>query len=342
MIPIQRDTDTTRVALSGWLRGVLGDGEVVVSELAGFKAGQSGELLTFTAHWGDGTARRQDMVVRIEPTAQYQLFLDTNFEEQYRVIDALHRNTDVPMPQAIGFESDRSILGDRFFVMAKSDGRTGLVDLDWMLDLGPDGRKQMWWNGLGAMAKLHRADWQTLGLEFLDQKGRGEDGIAQQLHYYRDYYRWANADGVTYPAIEKAYDWLVANKPSSVPNGIVWGDARRANQLFTDDLAVSAILDLEQVCLGPPEADLAWWLRTETVMADRLGIECPGIEETVEGYAELLGRPLENFDYYLVFAAYRIAVLLIKLYQLRDEQPDRGDPFAADRRLGEVFAKHAR
>ena len=342
MIPVQRDPDVTRAVLSTWLQGVLSSSEVAVSELAGFKAGQSGELLSFSARWDDGATRTREMVVRFEPTTQYQLFLDTNVEEQYRVIDALHRRTDVPMPQAIGFESDASILGDRFCVLSTSVGRTGLVDLDWMQDLGDEGRKQMWWNGLAAMAKVHQADWKALDLAFLDQRSRGADGIAQQLDYYREYYRWANVAGDRYPAIEEAYSWLVANKPESGHDGIVWGDARRANQLFTDDLEVSAILDLEQVCLGPAEADLAWWLRTETVMGERLGIACPSVEETVEGYARLLGRPLENFDYYLVFAAFRIAVLLIKLYQLRDEQPDRGDLFAADRRLAEVFAKHAR
>lgn len=341
MIPHQRDLDETNATLQAWFQQLEGvSGEVDISDFSAFDEGFSGELLAFRARWTDAAGDRdEEMVVRVEPNDEYQVFLDTNFLEQYRVIEALDRHTDVVVPKAIGFENDPTLLGERFYVMGKSPGRTGQVYLEWMQDVGEAGREKMWWNGLAAMAEMHRADWKGLGLGMLDQQNRGDDGLAQQLDYYHEYYDWGR-EGVSYPIVEQAYEWLAKNKPQSGPDGIVWGDARRGNQLFTDDLQCSAILDLEGVCLGPAEVDVGWWLVVEQMYATGLDIHCPGIVETIDGYGKLLGRPLENMDYYMVFASFRATVIAVKLWRLREGDPGIGDPNSVG--LAEMMAKHAR
>ncbi|SEB64984.1 Predicted kinase, aminoglycoside phosphotransferase (APT) family [Rhodococcus koreensis] len=313
-----------------------------VGDLQGFPQGFSAELLTFDLTYEkDGAERTEGMVVRIEPNEKYQLFLDTNFEEQYRVMEALGRHTATPVPRTVGFESNREFLGARFYVMEKACGETGQIGLEWVSAIGEEGREMLWWNGLAAMAEMHRADPERLRLDFLEQPERGSDPIDQQLHYYWEYYNWVRG-GESYPIIEVALEWLQRSKPLVLPpKGIVWGDARRGNQLFTSDFACSAILDFEQVCLGPAEVDLAWWLEGEHQTSEWMGMSAPTVEETTSRYAKLLGREIADIGYYMVFASLRLAVLRIKLSILREGQPDRAEPDAGIPRLANVLARYA-
>jgi len=81
-----------------------------------------------------------------------------------------------------------------------------------------------------------------------------------------------------------------------------------------------AVLDWEMATLGNPEQDLAWWLFLDRHHSEGIGIErlagLPGREETVARYEELMGRPVRHLDYYEVFAAFRFAVIMCRLWQL--------------------------
>jgi aminoglycoside phosphotransferase (APT) family kinase protein len=343
MIPIQRDLEQARVTLQQWLevRHATWRG-TEVGALQEFSDGFSGELygLDVTYH-DDHSEHTHGLVVRFEPGAQHQLFLETMFEEQYRVMEALRRHA-VRVPRLFGFEPDSDVLGARFFVMERSRGRAGQLGPGWMKDIGARGRERTWWGGLAAMAELHRCSSQRLGLDFLDQPRRGSDPIDQQLRYHWEYYSWVR-EGESHPVVEAAYQWLRRNKPPVLPpTGLVWGDARRGNQLFTEDLHCTAILDFEMISLGPAEVDLGWWLEGEYQTAEILGFEAqPTLKETTERYAELLGREIADLGYYMVFAAFRLAVLRIKLYRLREGQPYRGKPRDGDKRLARVLADWA-
>jgi aminoglycoside phosphotransferase (APT) family kinase protein len=95
--------------------------------------------------------------------------------------------------------------------------------------------------------------------------------------------------------------------------GLVWGDARIANQIF-DDFRCVAVLDWEMASLGDPIQDLAWYCFFDRLFADGLGqARLPGIpsrDATAARYEDLTGRAPRNLDYYEVFAAFRFAVIL--------------------------------
>jgi aminoglycoside phosphotransferase (APT) family kinase protein len=344
VISVQRDLPQTQSILQSWLEGRYPEGaNPTVGQLQGFAQGYSGELLTFDwSYRRGGVDLTEGLVVRIEPSASYQLFLDTNFEEQYRVMEALWQTNATRLPRPVGFESNPDLLGARFYVMEKAAGATGQLGLEWMNAIGAEGLEKTWWNGLAAMAELHRADPQDHKLGFLDQPLRGSDPIDQQLHYYWEFYNWVR-EGESHPVIETAYDWLIRNKPVVLPpTGIVWGDAKRGNQLFGEDLECTVLLDFEMVCLGPAEVDLAWWLEGEHQTAEALGMELPpGVDETTKRYGELLGRDIVDIDYYLVFASFRLAVLRVKLYILLEGNPYRGGSHDGDKRLAKVLGRHA-
>jgi aminoglycoside phosphotransferase (APT) family kinase protein len=278
------------------------------------------------------------MVVRVEPQPTYQVFLDTNFLEQYRVTEGLGR-AGATVPGVVGFEEDRSVLGDRFYVMERATGLAGDPGMEWVKALDAAQTDQLWRAGLAAMAEIHTADWRGLGLEFLDQQHRGADPLTQQLHYYREYYEWVR-EGESRPVIEFVFDWLTREMPQSAGRECIsWGDARPGNQLFSSPDRCEAVIDLEQASLGTAETDLGWWCFIEDRRRPAFGLTCPDLDHTVELYGELIGRPVEAIDYYIVFAAFRIAVLLIKLHRLRAGQPDQYPKYSGDETLARTLLR---
>jgi aminoglycoside phosphotransferase (APT) family kinase protein len=333
-------------ALQGWFgRQWSHASNVEVSEPTVLSGGYSGELLGADVTWrADGADHRQGFVVRIEPSSDYQIFLDTNFDKQYRTLEVLNGIASVPIPTVLGFENDASVLGSRFYIMERVQGSPAPIGVPWIeavKERGADEMRRLWWNGLSAMAAMHRVDVAEHGLEFLAQPERGSDALDEQWDYYREYYDWVR-NGVSYAPIEEGFDWLAANKPTDAETAILWGDARRGNALFDDAGVCTALLDFEMVALGPPEADLGWWLYTsELEMRQPLEPWCPGIDETVAVYEDYLGRKIENINYYVVLASLKCATLMIKLQALRGGSVDGHEKHANHEALARTMDRFA-
>ena len=175
-IPEQRDLEATRPILAGWFAEHFGGAEVEVGPIQGpALTGFSNEtlLMDVTSTAPDGTRRTEGVVVRVKPTA-HTVFLESDFEWQYRVLEILGTRTDVPVPVMRGFEADESYLGAPFFVMDRIDGVRVPADSPpytvggWVHDdLTPAERRTLVESGLDAMAKVHAIDWKAPGLDFL-------------------------------------------------------------------------------------------------------------------------------------------------------------------------------
>ena len=96
------------------------------------------------------------------------------------------------------FEDDPAWFDSPFWIMERVDGE---VPSDappyalegWLHDASPEQQAKLWWNGIEAMAAVHRVDWRALGLDFVDDPARGARGVEQQLRYYEDALAWAEA-----------------------------------------------------------------------------------------------------------------------------------------------------
>ena len=92
-IPEQRDLDKARGVIRDWLAGKLPDArDLAISPLIGPAfTGFSNETLLFDASWNeDGEARSAGFVIRVKPTS-HTIFLEADFDSQYKVIKALSR-----------------------------------------------------------------------------------------------------------------------------------------------------------------------------------------------------------------------------------------------------------
>jgi aminoglycoside phosphotransferase (APT) family kinase protein len=322
--PNQRDFAALEGVLHDWLRRRLGD----VSDLRthGFTyprgAGLSHETILFDAEWTDaGASRRQGMVLRIKPV-DHTVYQVDQFEQQYRIMEALHRADATPVARPLWLETDADILGAPFFVMEKQVGRVPVSfppysREGWVTDLDTRQRHTLWENAVRALAGI-----QSLPLEqarFLDPENRHPDGFEQEWDRWRAYYDWAR-DGEDFPFLEDVWSRLARSRPAARAPGLVWGDARIGNMMFADDMRVVAVMDWEAPGIGGALHDLGYW----TVMA-RIETEQQGVarldgmgsrEETIALWRELTGIATDDIEWYELFAMWKLSCLAIRTLAL--------------------------
>ncbi|OWY63303.1 hypothetical protein B7486_53835, partial [cyanobacterium TDX16] len=237
-LPPMRDQDEARAALATWMATkVDADGPVTVSEFeVNGGSGFSNETLMFDASWtdaGTGTDVTERLVVRVEPTG-FKVFLESDFESQWKVMAALAEHTDLPMPGMRWYEPDPSVLGSAFIVMDRVDGRAPADSPPygtegWLFEATPEQQRTLCEDGIDVLARVHQVDWRALGFDFLDKSDRGALGLSQQLDYYRDYLEWAAA-GERQPIAELALQHLEEHRPPELAEGVEeirlsWGDS---------------------------------------------------------------------------------------------------------------------
>jgi aminoglycoside phosphotransferase (APT) family kinase protein len=328
-IPEQRDLEKARGIVAGWLADrIPGATDVEVGTISGPAfTGFSNETLLFDASWTvDGGRHTEGLVLRVKPT-QHTVFLEADFESQYRVLEALGTKTDVPVPPMRWFEEDDSYLGAPFFVMTKVDAKAPTDTPPytvggWLLEEStPEQRRTLVESGIDALAAVHAVDWRALGFEFLDKPQYGHLGFEQQLRYYEASYAWADPESAPPPVTAAALEWVREHAPSEDPEiGLCWGDARINNQLFGDDHRVKAVVDWEMVTLADPMMDLGWWLFLDRHFHE--GMPAPRMEgfptreEMVARYEATSGRAARDLEFYEIFGGLRFAVVMMRLKHL--------------------------
>ena len=151
---------TSRVGSSG----VLPSGaEPVLGELGVPSGnGMSSETLLFEASWKDGGVRKSEsLVARVAPDpAAAPVFEAYYLDRQYRAIQEVRELTAVPVPNLRWLETDRSVLGEQFFVMDRVDG---VVPTDlppyalagWVAEGTPEQRQRLQDTSVKVLADLH-------------------------------------------------------------------------------------------------------------------------------------------------------------------------------------------
>ncbi|KJS05060.1 MAG: hypothetical protein VR73_13155 [Gammaproteobacteria bacterium BRH_c0] len=313
-----------RTILQHWLESKLPDVDnLTVSDLGDAKGGGWSARIMFATVTGNrqGQAFNRKLVVRFLP--DYLLFLGTNLEMQWRFCEAMNRHSDIPVPEIIGVENDAAVLGQPFYVMERLSGEVAAQSPNynqegWISELPVPQRNTLWRNALHTLAGLHRLDWRQ-GFEFLNQPQYGEPGIDQLLNWLVAWRDWA-AKGRKLPVVDAAVDYLLRERPADAGVSVLWGDPTPSNVLWRDDQTVAGIIDFESVTLGPPEADLGWWLYMNNLLSEGYRIKrlegLPSAEESIAIYEEALGRKVANMAYYDILAAVRMAIITVRSVDL--------------------------
>ena len=311
-VPTKRDPEETKRALAAWLASRLDDPGVSVTGLSvPSGAGFSNETLIV-----DAAGER--LVVRLQPTG-FQLFLDADFELQYRLLTTLGASTSVPVPPVLWYEPDPGVLGAPFFVMRHVEGRAvtdspPYNESGWLYETPPAERERIWRHAVDALIAVHSVPASLVS--FLDKPSLGATGFDQALAYWERSFEWA-ARGKPQPVAEAAWDWLTANLPAERDTALSWGDARMGNMLFRG-CEVAAVLDWEMLSLGGPVMDLGWWLFLDDFHA--FGVpRLPGLgtrADTIALWEAGTGRRAVDLEWYEIFAGFRFAIVMIRMAQM--------------------------
>ena|SRR5947207_13323871 len=310
-VPLQRDPARTRDVLAAWCSARLGArvgvGALEIPRGQGF----GNETVLFEASWTGGHER---LVARIAAST-YQVYPEVRFAEQYRLLEILGEK-GIPVPRGFGFEPDPGLLGAPFFVMSRVDGRVP-ADLPsyhrsgWVASLAETDQEALWYNGIDALAAIHRLDPATFG--FL-----AGDDLLEHYATRLDFFGVAD-DGV----VGRALSWLRSYRPQWTNSALLWGDARLGNLIF-DGVSVAGVLDWEMAQLGPPEADLAWFLYLDRHLSEGVGASrLPGLPsraETIARYEAGTGRPVGDLGYFEVLAGFRFALITARVTELLRRQ----------------------
>lgn len=338
--PGLRDLDDLARRLTRWLSGRLsGAADVHLSELSYPRgSGQSAETILFDAHWREaGTARSRGLVVRIKPST-FRLFREDLFVEQFRLMQALGQHGGVPVAPVLWLEESPAVLGSPFFVMEKVPGRVAVsvpsyLEQGWVAEATAAQRAVLWENCVRALAALPSVPLSAVPF-LVPADGDGFGG---------EWTRWAGfldeleRPDRLLPEHREVLGKLAAAMPDHRPAGIVWGDARIGNMLIDDEFGVAALMDWEQPSAGGALHDLGWWLINQRGKSRPLGGRLlPGMldrADTIALWEQVTGIRAEAIDWYEAFAAYKMACLMVNMYDLRGQRPPQGN-YAALHHLG--------
>ena len=269
--------------------------------------------------------RRGDVhgALRIPPRAA-PASRDDGILREWRIIEALE-GTDVPHTPAVAACTDTDVLGRTFYLMGFVDGWSpmGLEDHRWPapFDADVDARRGLAFQLVEGIALLSRVDWRAKGL---DDLGRPEGFHERQVDRWTGFLE--RIKGRDLPGFDEAAAWLRSHRPIDYVPGIMHGDYQFANVMYEHGAParLAAIVDWEMGTVGDPKLDLGWVVQSwpddttaddaaESGYVDMFGM--PSRDEVLAHYAAVSGRQVDDIDYYVVLAKWKLAVVLEQGYQ---------------------------
>ena len=271
-----------------------------------------GSNLTYRVEDADGRA----CALRRGPTS-HRLPTAHDMGREWRILEALHRHTEVPVPEPLAFCSDSSVNDSPFYVMGFAEGR--------ILRKVSDAAEMSEAECLAATRSLvdvqvafHGVDLEAIGLSDL---GRHRGYVERQLARWRKQYERTGVREL--PLLEELHARLSkAVPPETMPPGLAHGDYRFDNTVLGPGFEVVAVLDWELCTTGDPLADFGWSLMYWGDPGDAMYFipDVPTLHagfarraEYARMYAER-GYPLDFVDYFTAFGWWKMACIVEGAY----------------------------
>ncbi len=317
--------------LGAWMDSIGLDGEGTPIEHRYISGGSQNEIYEI---------RRGELhgALRIPPPSAPES-RDDGIMREWRIIEALD-GTDVPHTPAIAACTDLSVLGRAFYIMGFVDGWSPMGVDRWPapFDTDLEARAGLAYQLAEGIALLSKVDWQAKGLHDL---GRPDGFHERQVD------RWTRflerIKGRDLPGLEVASAWLRKHKPLDYIPGLMHGDYQFANVMYHDGAParLAAIVDWEMGTVGDPKLDLGWTVQgwpedTSSPAAsgasyvDMYGM--PSRAQMLDHYAKVSGRQVDDIDYYVILAKWKLAIVLEQGFQRAgdDEKLNAFGPIVLD------------
>ena len=323
------DLDRLRTFFAEHVDGASADRELTAELIAGGRS-------NLTYGISDGEHRwvlRRPPLGHVLPTAH-------DMGREYRVLSGL-ADTDVPVPRTHAFCDDDSVNGAPFYVMQRVDGQI-LRTADDIARLRADQAAACSRELIDVLARIHTVDYEAVGL---GDFGHPDGYLERQVRRWGE--QWERSKAADLRAVDELARRLRAALPESGPPTIVHGDYRLDNTMLApeDPTRIVAVLDWEMATLGDPLADvglfLLYWAQNDAqVIATGEGISTDAgflsHDEVVALYAERSGRRVDELDWYVVFAGYKLAIIVEGIAARYRMGKTLGEGFEA---MGEMVAR---
>ncbi len=247
---------------------------------------------------------------------------DAGIAREWRLTAALE-GTDVPHTPAVAVCTDHSVLGRTFYLMGYVDGWSPMDSKRWPapFDTDLDARAGLAYQLAEGIALLSRVDWRAKGLQDL---GRPDGFHERQVQRWTDFF--ARHRGRDLDGMAEATAWLRAHRPLDYIPGLMHGDYQFANVMFEHGAParLAALVDWEMGTVGDPKLDLAWMVQSwpdDTSAPEAAGVSyvdlrgMPPRDRLVAHYADVSGRQVDDVDYYLILAKWKLAIVLERGFQ---------------------------
>ena len=297
--------------LAGWMdeRGLPGAGAPIEHRF--LSGGTQNEI--YEVRRGDTSC-----VIRIPPP-EAPPDRDQGILREWRIVEALD-GTEVPHTPAIAVCEDTTVLGRPFYLMGFVDGWSPMGRTTWPAPFDEDleARAGLGYQLAEGIALLSRVDWRARGLEGL---GRPDNFHERQVDRWTAFFesvKTRELDGM-----DVASAWLRSHTPLDYIPGIMHGDYQFANVMYENGAParLAAVVDWEMGTVGDPKLDLGWMIQSwpsdtsaleasEASYVDLRGM--PNRSQVLDHYAEVSGRQVDDIDYYVILAKWKLAIVLEK------------------------------
>ncbi|KAF1846281.1 kinase-like protein [Cucurbitaria berberidis CBS 394.84] len=267
-------------------------------------------------------------VLRKKPPGKLVSKTAHKVEREYRIIHAL-QTTDVPVPKVYCLCEDDEVVGSKFYIMEFLDGR--IFTEPHFKDVSADDRNEMWHDAIRTLAKLHRLDPKSIGLEsygkpsgFYDRQVKTFTALGEAQSKVKDIETGKEVGEV--PRMKDLVNFFTGKKGQPKDRGVpIHGDYKIDNLVYhKTEPRVIGILDWEMSTIGHPLSDLSnlivpWTLtafsteRRNSHPAFAPSATTPGLptrDQAIAWYAEMAGwGPRPELAWGAAFAMFRDSII---------------------------------
>ena len=313
------DLDAVTVWLDSTAPG-LRQGPLQGSVIAGGLSNLTYQVTDGTSTW----ALRRPPLGHVLSTAH-------DMTREFRVISALH-GTAVPVAAPVVLCEDVDVNGAPFYLMSYVDGVV-LDNPDVLGRLTTDDARRSCELLVDTLLALHAVDPADVGLE---QFGKPQGFLERQVKRWRT--QWEASETEPRAGLEELVAGLTDRIPTEQPPGIVHGDYRLTNVLYSHDItSIAAVVDWEMATLGDPLTDVGLLVVYQTLGEQGMFGAAPMTEDAgflsptsmVERYAAGSTRDLAALPWYVAFGWFKLAVIAEGIHARYLQGKTVGDGFSS-------------
>lgn len=286
--------------------------------------------LTYSLHLG-----LKEFVLRRPPFGS-KVKSAHDMSREFRVLSRLHSVYD-PAPKALHYCDDDSVIGAPFYLMEPIHGVILRRNPPSGLDFGPEVARHLSESFVENLVRLHLVDYAAAGLSEL---GKPEGYLERQVRGWTE--RYYGSKTHDYPEVEKISEWMQQHMPTTTTVSLIHNDYKYDNVVLDakEITRIVGVLDWEMCTIGDAFTDLgtalAYWVDatdTDELQENSWGpTTSPGSftrQEFAHYYAQLTGCDLSQIAFYLVFAHFKLAVIVQQIFFRYHQGLTHDDRFAS-------------